>query len=197
MSCSFAHAFARSFNQTARTQSGFKYKYGITSACFPLDESARRFAADFFVRGPEEDDAFAEGNPGFANGVQSEEGLHDARFHVECTGAVGFAGFQTERHFGERAGGINGVVVTKNEELRFGEESNAWPDKAKMIAAMLLSNDADDSFAMKPEVGEKPAAAIGGTFFRTGRFVKDQLVQSVEHLRKTWAQELQKSFGER
>ncbi len=61
----------------------------------------------------------------------------------------------------------------------------------------VLSNDADDSLAMKPEVGEKTAAAIGGTFFRTGRFVKDQLVKSVEHLRKTWAQELQKSFGER
>ena len=56
----FANSFTRGLQQPARTEGRLEDKDGIAAARFGLDELARGFAADFFVRGPQEDDLFLQ-----------------------------------------------------------------------------------------------------------------------------------------
>lgn len=77
-----------------------------------FDQRARGGAANFFVGGPEEDEAMAEGEAEFADGAEGKERLDDAGLHVEDTGAVGFAAGDVEGHGLQCAGGVDGVVVT-------------------------------------------------------------------------------------
>ena len=55
----FADAFARGFQQAAGAEGRFEHEDGVAAAGFGFDKFAGGIAADFFVGGPEEDDAFA------------------------------------------------------------------------------------------------------------------------------------------
>ena len=71
------------------------------------------------------------GSPRSLQRFQREERLHDARFHVEGSWAVGFAGGDAKRHFRERAGGIDGVVVAENKKLSCGARFPRPPGDAQ------------------------------------------------------------------
>lgn len=48
------------------------------------------------------------------NGLEREESLYKAGFHVEDARAERFSADDAKRHFPKRAGGIDGVVVAEN-----------------------------------------------------------------------------------
>ena len=148
------------------TERGFEDKDGIATAGFGFDEFTRGFAADFFIRSPEKNDAFGKRNSGFRQSVEGKESLHNAALHVEDAGAVSLACFYVKRHFGQGAGRIDSVVMAEHQKLGFGPRRSGRPNDAEMIAAMLLRDDADECFAMEPEIREETAAAVGGEFFR-------------------------------
>ena len=55
----FADAFARGLEHALWAEGGFEDEDGVAATGFEFDEFAGGVAADFFVGGPEEDDAFA------------------------------------------------------------------------------------------------------------------------------------------
>ena len=61
---------------------------------------------------------------------------------------------------------------------------------------MFLSDHADESLAIKPEVGEEFAATIGRFLLNAGRFLGSERMESVEHVSKARTQEAKKSLGE-
>jgi hypothetical protein len=72
---------------------------GIAAAGFGFDKFPGGIAADFFVGGPQKNNAFVGGEIQLLERAMREEGLHYAGFHVEGTGAVGFACSEPEGHF--------------------------------------------------------------------------------------------------
>lgn len=56
----FADAFARGLEQTLRAERRLENENSITAASFGFDQLAGRGAADFFVRGPKEDEAMTK-----------------------------------------------------------------------------------------------------------------------------------------
>lgn len=56
----FADAFARGFEQAFRAERRLEDEHRVTAAGFGFDQLARRGAADFFVGGPEEDEAMTK-----------------------------------------------------------------------------------------------------------------------------------------
>ena len=136
----FADAFALGFERAAGAVGRLEHEDGVAAAGFGFDQFAGGFAADFFVGGPEEDDAFARLFAGgqFLQGLRGEEGLDDAGFHVEGAGAVGFAGGDAEGHFSQRAGDVDGVVVAEDQKLAGGAVFRRGPGDAQVIAALIL-----------------------------------------------------------
>jgi len=115
----FPDAFALGFESAAWAEGWLEHEDGVAAASFGLDQLAGGFAADFFVGGPEKDDAFVRLIFG-GQALQSlcgEQSLDDAGFHVEGAGAVGFAAGNAEGHFAQRATGVDGVVVAEDEKL--------------------------------------------------------------------------------
>ncbi len=108
---SFADSLARRFQQASRTEGRLEDEDGIAAARFRFEELARRFAADLFVRSPEEDDAFAKWYFCVLNRLQREKRLNDSGLHVESSRPISFAAFQPERHFGECSCRVDRIVV--------------------------------------------------------------------------------------
>jgi hypothetical protein len=65
-----------------------------------------------------------------------------------------------------------------------------------MIAAMLLRDTLDAHASFAPFFRDEAAAAIGGIFFKAGRFRKNKPAQSGEHLRQARLQAAQELCGE-
>jgi len=117
---------------------------------------------------------------GAEQGLDGEERLHDARFHVEGAGTIGFAGGYAKGHFRESAGCVDGVVVAEHEKLA-SRAGFVWPGDAQMIAAMPLRDALDPQAALAPLGGEQCATAVGGKFFEAGGFREDPAAQRREH----------------
>jgi hypothetical protein len=166
----FAHALARSFQQAARAERRLQHEDGVAPPGLFFNQFAGRFAADFFVGGPQKDQALLDRRLQFANGFEREESLDDAGFHVERAGAVGFAGGNVKGHVGQRAGGIDGVVVSEHEELRFGSPFRWFPNHPKMITAVILLENLRNRAVAQPLFRQKFAAAVHWLFFQAGRF---------------------------
>jgi hypothetical protein len=86
--------------------------------------------------------------------------------------------------------------MTENEQLGFGARRRGRPHDAEVISTMFLSDHADESLAIKPEVGEEFAATIGRFLLNAGRFMGSERMESVEHVSKARTQEAKKSLGE-
>lgn len=146
----FAHTLARSLYQSAWTERGLENEDGVTAAGFSNDEFPRSVAANFFVGSPEKDQSPSKRCLGFLECFKSEEGLHNTGFHIENAGAVGLSGRNVEGHFGERTGGIDGVVMAEDKELAFRARVRRPPRSAKHIAAMILCDSLDACAAPTP-----------------------------------------------
>ena len=95
-----AYALASGLEQSAWAKGGLKYKDGIAAAGFGFDKLARGITANLFVRGPEKNQTVAERSFCLLQSFESEEGLHQAGFHIEDAGAIGFSAGDTEGHLG-------------------------------------------------------------------------------------------------
>jgi len=179
----FADCFARRFQQAARAEGGLEDEDRVAAARFGFEEFAGRFAADFFVGGPQENEPLAEGGFCFAKGLQGEKRLNDAGLHVERSWAVGFASGETERHLLKRAGGVDGVVMAQDEELARRARFAGPVGDTQLIAAMHLREAFDLSAVLVPFSGDDAAAVIGRKFFQAGRFGDYEAAQNIEHLR--------------
>jgi hypothetical protein len=113
----FADAFAGGLDEAAGTEGGFENEDGVAAAGFGFEEFSRGIAADFFVGGPEKDEALTKRDLRFLERFQREQRLDDTRFHIKNAWTVGFVCGDAEGHFGERAGGVDGVVVAEDEKL--------------------------------------------------------------------------------
>lgn len=136
----FADAFAGGFDQAAWAERGLENENSVTAAGFRFDERARGLAADLFVGRPHEYDALGNSSLHFLQGFESKESLDNACLHVKGTGAVHLVTSHAIGHFDDGSGGVHGVVMAQDEELRPGGSDAGRPDDAKMIAAMLLAN---------------------------------------------------------
>ena len=183
----FADTFAGSFQQAAGAKRRLQNEHSVAAPGFFFNYFAGRFAADFLVGSPQKNQAFLHRGLQFANGFEREERLDDTRLHIKRAGAVGFVPGNAKRHFGESAGGIDRVVVTKDEELRFDPTFRGFPDHAKMIAAVLLPDDLGNCSVAEPFSCKEFAAAVGRLFFHAGRFEHGQFAQRLQHLRQPFA----------
>ena len=175
------------FSKPRGPSDGSSTKTASLRARFFFNQFARGFAADLFVGSPQKNQAFLHRGLQFANGFEREERLNDAGFHVERAGAVGFPAGNAKRHFGESAGGIDGVVVAEDEELRFYSAFRGFPDHAEMIAAVFLPENLRNRAVVEPFFREEFAAAVGWLFFQAGRFEERQFAQRLHHLRQAFA----------
>src|SRR5271168_3226074 len=146
----FADAFARRLDQAAWAERRFEDEDSIAAAGFGFEELSRGVAADLFVGGPEEDEAFLNRNLGMLQSLQGKERLHDAGLHVENTRTVGFAGGDTEGHFGERAGGVDSVVMAEHQKLSRRAGFVRPPGGSQMIATEFLRDAFDACAALAP-----------------------------------------------
>ncbi len=193
----FANAFAGSFQQTAGTEGWLKDKDGVAATCFSLDELARRFTANFFIGGPQEDEAFAQAGVPLLKCLQSEKRLNDSRLHVKDSRSICFTGGNAEGHLPERPGRVNRVVMAQDQELTGGARV-LWPiGDAEMIATMPFSNSFNADTAPTPFLGDQGAAAVGDAFFKAGRLGNHKSAQSREHLRQPRLQDSKELFGKR
>src|SRR5215472_17501628 len=137
--------FAGGLHQAAGTEGRLEDEHGITAPRFGFDELAGRFAADFFVGRPKEDDLLLQVKLGLPKSLECKERLDDASLHVEDSGTVSLSPRDAERHFLQGSGGINGIVMAEHEELTLGA-SLVWDQSyAQMVAAVLLRNVLDMS----------------------------------------------------
>jgi hypothetical protein len=183
----FADTLAGSLEQAAGAQRRLQHEDGVAATGLFFNQFARGFAADFFVGGPQKNQALLYRGLQFANGFEREERLNDAGFHVERAGAVDFSAGNAKRHFSERAGGIDRVIVAEDEELRFDSTCRRFPDHAEMIATVLLSDDLGDRAVAEPFFSQKFATAVGWPFVQAGRFEYRQFAQRLQHLRQPFA----------
>lgn len=117
--CGLADTLARGFQQAARTIGRLENEDSIAAARLGFEELAGGFAADLFVGSPKEDEAFAKRRLCFLQCLQREKRLNDAGLHVECPRAICFTGGNAEGHFAERTAGVDGVVMTEDQELSY------------------------------------------------------------------------------
>src|SRR6202008_5052739 len=116
----FADALARGLQQAARTERRLQNEDRVTAARFGFDELARRFAADFLVRSPHEDDALLGKAMDFMQRAKSKERLDDPGLHVESPGAIGLAARDAEWLVCQGSGRIDRVVMSQHEEGSWG-----------------------------------------------------------------------------
>lgn len=190
-----ADSFARSFQEAAGTEGGFEDEDGVATARFGFKELARGFAADLFVGGPEEDEAFAQGRSCFLQCLQGVERLNDSCLHVENSGTVSFAAGDAEGHGLKRAAGINGVVVTQDQELACGASLVRPIRNAEMIGALLLRNAFDAHASFAPFFLDDFATKVGNGFFEARGFGLHEPSQGGKHLWQARLQEAQEFFG--
>src|SRR5258706_2364566 len=182
-----AYALAGSFQQAARSERGLKHKNGVAAASFRFDELAGGATTDFFIGRPEENDALAQGRFILLQSFQREERLHDAGFHVEGAGAVGFSCGNAKGHFRERASGVHSVIVAEDEKLSGGARLlRRLACDAEVIAAMLLGEALDPRAALAPLRGYYCAAAVCGRFLEAWRFRENEGAQGGKHVRQAW-----------
>ena len=86
---------------------------------------------------------------------------------VEDARAVGLAGGDAEGHFFQGACGVDGVVVTEDEELFV---CARWRDDAEVIGAIFLGEAFDFQTVVAPFGGDDGAAVVGGEFVEAGGF---------------------------
>jgi hypothetical protein len=67
--------------------------------------------------------------------IECKQCLDDAGFHIENARAEYFGCVCAERHFCERAGSVDGVIVAEDEELEFWRSGFRTPNNADVIAA--------------------------------------------------------------
>ena len=96
---SLTNTFARCFHEAARAERRLKDENRIAAARLGFDQFARRFAADFLVRGPEEDKLLSQTELRILDRLERKKRLNNACLHVEDPGAVGSAAGDAERHF--------------------------------------------------------------------------------------------------
>ena len=143
----FANSFAGGFKQAAWAEGRFEDEDSVAATGFRLDNRARGLAADFFVGGPEKDEVFSGRKLQLFKQFKSEQRLDDAGFHVKGTRAEGFAARDAEGHFGESAGGIDGIVMAENQKLA-AKAGGGWrPSNAKMVAMKFFFQDVNDAAA--------------------------------------------------
>lgn len=177
----FADAFASSLEQTFWAERRLEDENGVAAASFGFDELAGGVAADFFVGGPEKNEAMTKRRERALDRFESEEGLDEAGFHVEDAWAVGFGAHNAKRHFLKGAGGIDRVVVAEDEILARRTMFLRPPGDAEMIAAFALSETLDASAAPAPFGGEDGRATVGGTLFVAGGLRADEAPECGEH----------------
>src|SRR5579859_875888 len=180
----FADSFARRLEQARWSERRLRHEDGVAATRFRFEQLARSAGANFFVGGPKKNDLLFYARVRGEQRVQREERLNDSGFHVEDAGAVYFAAGGAKGHFGERSGGVDGVVMTENEKLATGFFCGARaPDDANVIAADFLMQQFDADIAFAPFRGDYFRAAVGRVFFRAGRLRQRENAQDGEHLR--------------
>jgi hypothetical protein len=132
---------------------------------------------------------------GVLQSFECEERLRETGFHIEDAGAIRFSAGNTERHFGQRAGGVDRVVMSEHQKLARGPGFLRPPGYAQLIAAEFLRDALDVCAALAPFRGENVAAAIGGSLLKAGRFRQDKPLGRRKHLRQTIFQLPQEFFG--
>ena len=190
-----AHTFAGGFQQAAGAERRLQDEDRVAALRLCLNNFPGRLAANFLVGGPQKDQALADFRARFAKRFEGEEGLHDAGLHIEGARAKGFAARDAEGHRGERAAGVDGVVMAEDEKLRFGARVRGSPQDAEMIAAVALLDDLDDGAVAQPLFRQEFAAAVGGLFFEAGRFQQSKFPQRFHHLREALAKGRKKGNG--
>ena len=113
----FAYSFTRGLQETFWSERRFEYEDSIAACGFRLQEFAGRLGANLFVRGPEENNLFADGRVRCEKGIECEQRLDDALLHVEDAGAENFSAGGAEGHCVERAGTVDGVVMAQDKKL--------------------------------------------------------------------------------
>jgi len=109
-------------------------------------------------------------NLGLLKRMEREERLNDPGFHVEDSGAIGFAAGDAEGHFLQGPGCIDRIVMAEDQELT-GWCGFLWNEGyAQMVAAVLLRNTLDVRATLAPFFRDDRAATVGGRFFEAGRF---------------------------
>src|ERR1700694_3840659 len=162
----FADSLAGRFQQAARAEGRLDDENGITAARFRFEEFARGFAADLLVRSPDKDEAFAKRYFRLLKRLQREKCLNDSGLHVKSPWAVSFSAFQTERHLGDRSGGVDRIVVAQDQELARRARFVRRLSDAEKIPAMLLRDSFHARAVPIPFFGDDATAAIGSGFFQ-------------------------------
>jgi len=107
----FADALRAVFSRPRGPKEGSRTKTASLRRASASRSLPRSLAADFLVRSPEEDEAFAKRRFRLLKRVQREKRLNDSGLHVESARAVSCAAFYAKRHFGERSGRVDRIVV--------------------------------------------------------------------------------------
>src|SRR5713226_2223312 len=165
---SLADALAGRFQQAARAEGRLEDEDGVAAARFRFEESARGFAADLLVGSPKEDEASAKRHFRVLKRLQREKRLNDSGFHVKGSRAVSFAAFHSERHFGERPGGVDRIVVAQDQKLARTTRLRGRLSDAEEIATMLLRDSLHARAVLIPLFRDNAAATIGGGLFQAG-----------------------------
>lgn len=191
----FAYAFARGLEQTLWAERRFEHENGVTAARLGFEQFARRFGANLFVGRPKKDDSFSRRYFRRLERFEGEERLDNASFHIKDARAENPSAANGERHFAERAGRVDGVIVTENKQLARGSAGRWPPFDADVIAASLLTNQIDADVSFAPLGGNEFAATVGGAFFCARRFGERKFTQDAQHLGQPGAEGLQKFLG--
>src|ERR1700682_6102295 len=163
-----ADSLAGRFQQAARAEGRLYDENGIAAARFRFEEFARGFAADLLVRSPDKDEAFAKRYFRLLKRLQREKCLNDSGLHVKSSWAVGFSAFQTERHLGERSGGVDRIVMAQDQELARRARFARRVSDANNIPTMFLRDSFHAHAVPIPFFGDDATAAIGSGFFQAG-----------------------------
>lgn len=129
------------------------------------------------------------------NGLEGEESLYEASFHVENAGAERFSADDAKRHFPKRAGRIDGVVMAKNEVLAREPGFCRPPSNAKMSAAFALREALDARATFAPLSSDERSAPVGESLLVTRRLCANQAAEGGQHFGKAGLQEVKKQFG--
>jgi hypothetical protein len=176
-----ADTFALRFHAAFGTERGLEDQDGIAAERLALDDAAGRATADFFVRGPKEDEALARDNSRATKGVGGEESDDQAALHIESAGAPGTAAQDAERHAREGTAVVHRVEMAENEELSIGASAAEAKFSANVAAAMALAENLDVRAAPVPFGGDEAAHCVHGGFVVAGRFRANHATEESDH----------------
>src|SRR5262249_23059742 len=148
-----ADSFARSLEQTVRAEGGFQHEHRVAAPGFGLQKLTRRFAPDFFVGGPQEDDSLGQRRGEVLQRIQSKQRLDNARFHIERSRTEDSSTRAAKRHLLQCAAGVDRVVVAEQKDLAAGVASFRYMGDAQVCAAMLLFENLNLHSATLPRGG--------------------------------------------